>query len=289
MLIVVLVMGTITAVTAAERITIASGNFTEPQIIAEAVKYLIEENTELEVEHVNNFSGSSLLHSAFINDDVQMYITYTGTQFTGVLGMEVTTDWKDRAKVQDYVQTQFDKQFDAYWFDAFGFNNTYAVVVQRKLAEKHKLTSISDLAAVADSMSIAMDNTFRERVGDGYDALIETYGFKFKRPVSMDYGLMYRAAAFGSVDAAVAYSTDGRIAAMDLVVLEDDCNFFPPYDGALVASNSILAEHPEMKEIVQPLIGNIDTVTMQYYNQLVDVDYMEICEAAKFLVEDIAQ
>lgn len=56
-----------------------------------------------------------------------------------------------------------------------------------------------------------------------------------------------------------------------------------------MASNSILAEHPEIKEIVQPLIGNIDTVTMQYYNQLVDVDYMEICEAAKLLVEDIAQ
>lgn len=93
MLIGILLLAAIPAA-AQETITIASGNFAEPQLLAEAIKILIEENTDLTVDHVRNFSGSSLLHSAFLAGDVDLYISYTGTQFTGVLGMEVTDDWK---------------------------------------------------------------------------------------------------------------------------------------------------------------------------------------------------
>ena len=124
---------------AQETITIGSGNFAEPQILAEAVKILIEENTDLEVSHVRNFSGSSLIHSAFLAGDLDLYISYTGTQFTGVLNMEVTEEWKDSKKVEEYVQTQFNDKFDATWFDSFGFNNTYAVAVRRDFAEEHSL------------------------------------------------------------------------------------------------------------------------------------------------------
>lgn len=275
------------SVFAQETITIGSGNFAEPQILAEAVKILIEENTDLEVSHVRNFSGSSLIHSAFLAGDIDFYVSYTGTQFTGILGMEVTQEWKDPKKVEDYVQEQFYDRFDATWFDTFGFNNTYAVAVSRDFAEKRNITQISDLSEYASEMTIAMDNTFRERVGDGFNDFLQVYNLDFKRPVSMDYGLMYRAVGSGDVDAAIAYSTDGRIAALDLVIIEDDRHFFPPYDGALVARNAVLDAYPEIREVIQPLIGQISNEVIQRYNQLVDVDYKDAADAARQMIDEI--
>ncbi|MDD4693312.1 MAG: glycine betaine ABC transporter substrate-binding protein [Firmicutes bacterium] len=270
-----------------ETITIASGNFAEPQILAETVKLLIEEQTDLEVDHVRNFSGSSLLHAAFLSGDVDMYITYTGTQFTGVLGMEVTEGWKNRDRVEDYVQEQFAKQFGAHWFDGFGFENTYAVAVRKTFAEEHDIKKVSDLRKLSNQMTIAMDNTFRERAGDGYDDFLDLYDMSFRRPVSMDYGMMYRAVGAGNVDAAIVYSTDGRVAAMDLVVLEDDLGFFPPYDAALVVSHDLLARYSGIKEIGESLAGKIDVETMQRYNKLLEVDYEDLRDVALKLTDEI--
>lgn len=282
-----LILGGQAVALAQETITIVSPNYAEPQILAEAVKIIIEENTDLAVNHIKNFSSSSLLHAALTSGDAQMYVSYTGTQFAGVLGMEVTDEWKDREKVQAYVQQEFDTRFDATWFDSFGFNNTYALVVQRAFADEYGIQTISDLREYADSMTIAMDSTFRERAGDGYNDLVDTYGFTFNRVASMDYGLIYRAVQTGDIDVAVAYSTDGRIVAMDLIVLEDDLQYFPPYDPAVVATNSLLAEHPEIASLIEPLLGQIDEATISIYNQMVDVDYMDVEVAAQALVDDL--
>ncbi len=282
-----IILGGSMMASAQEAITIVSPNYAEPQILAEAVKIVIEDNTDLTVEHIRNFSSSTLLHAALTSGDAQLYVSYTGTQFAGVLNMEVTDEWKDREKVQAYVQQEFDAQFDATWFDSFGFNNTYALVVQRAFAEEHGIQTVSDLKDYADSMTIAMDSTFRERAGDGYNDLVDTYGFTFNRVASMDYGLIYRAVQTGDIDVAVAYSTDGRIVAMDLVVLEDDLQYFPPYDPAVVVANSLLAEHPEIADLIEPLLGQIDEATIAVYNQMVDVDYVEVEEAARALVNDL--
>ena len=282
-----IILGGSMMASAQEAITIVSPNYAEPQILAEAVKIVIEDNTDLTVDHLRNFSSSTLLHAALTSGDAQLYVSYTGTQFAGVLNMEVTDEWKDREKVQAYVQQEFDAQFDATWFDSFGFNNTYALVVQRAFAEEHGIETVSDLKDYADSMTIAMDSTFRERAGDGYNDLVDTYGFTFNRVASMDYGLIYRAVQTGDIDVAVAYSTDGRIVAMDLVVLEDDLQYFPPYDPAVVVANSLLAEHPEVAGLIEPFLGQIDEATIAVYNQMVDVDHAEVEEAARALVNDL--
>lgn len=276
-----------TFVLAQETVTIVSPNYAEPQILAEAVKIIIEENTDLRVEHIKNFTSSTLNHAAMTSGDAQMYVSYTGTQFTGVLGMEVTDEWKDARKVEKYVQQEFDKQFDATWFDSFGFNNTYALVIQSDFAQEHGIETISDLKGHTPSMTIAMDSTFRERSGDGYRDLLEAYDLTFNRAVSMDYGLIYRAVQTRDVDAAIAYSTDGRVVAMNLVALRDDKQYFPPYDAALVATNSFLEENPEIAGLIQPLIGQIDESTIAKYNQMVDVDYEDVEVAAQALVDDL--
>ncbi|HHY16165.1 MAG TPA: osmoprotectant ABC transporter substrate-binding protein [Firmicutes bacterium] len=283
---VVLLLAAPTVTARTERLTILSTNFSEVHILGEAVKILLQENLGVEVEHIKDFSAQLLLHNAMLAGDADAAIYHTGTQFTGVLGMEVTDEWKDREKVFAYVNEQYNERFETTWLKPFGFNSTYAITVRKELAEEHNLKTMSDLQGLSETMTLGMDAVFRDRPGDGYEAMNEMYGLKWGRPLSMDYGLIYRATATGDVDAAVAYATDGRIPAMDLVALEDDLGFFPPYDCSLVVKNEILEKYPEIEEILMPLFGNLDDETMAYYNQLVDVEQMDFREVARILVND---
>ncbi len=158
---------------------------------------------------------------------------------------------------------------------------TYALVLKRDTMEKLGLSTMSDLAEYAPSLRIAVDQTFMARLGDGFYDMADHYGYDFKQAVSMDYGLMYRAVAAGEVDAAVAYSTDGRISALGLDILIDDHQFFPPYDCSLVVSNDILEKHPIIRKLIEPLIGAIDESTMQALNKRVDVEHRDSAEVAR--------
>lgn len=106
---------------------------------------------------------------------------------------------------------------------------------------------------------------------DGYPGLVETYDLQFNRaPIQMDPGLKYRALADGYVDVVDAYATDGRIQAYDLLVLEDDKNFFPPYHAAPVLNGETLERWPELRPLLNQLGGLIDNERMQAMNYAVD-------------------
>lgn len=267
--------------TTAEKVVIATPNYAEPQILAEMIKQLVEAKLNLTVDHKRNFQGSTAVHQALETGDVQMYVSYTGTQFTGILGMEVTPEWKDRKKVYEYVRDKFHEKFQVKVFTPFGFNNTYALAVRRETAEKLGLKKASDLAPYSKNMTIATDPTFQERKGDGWTELAQAYGFSFKKVVGMAYDLMYKALKSGDVDAAVAYSTDGRIAAYDLVVLEDDLKFFPPYDAVLFVKEDVLNKYPKIEEVIAPLIGSFTEETIAKLNAKVDVEQREPADVAK--------
>lgn len=282
---VLLTLVVMSAAANAETLVAVSQAYAEPQILVEIVKQLVEAHTDLEVDHRRNFQGASLVHAAFQSGDVDFYVSHTGTQFTGVLGMQVTEEWKDRDKVLAYVQDQFQERFDATWFAPFGFNNTYALVLNRDTMKRLGLSTMSDLAEHAPTLGIAVDQTFMARLGDGFYDMVDHYGYAFKQAVSMDYGLMYRAVAAGEVDAAVAYSTDGRIPALGLDILTDDRQFFPPYDCSLVVSNDVLEKYPIIRKLVEPLIGAIDESTMQALNKHVDVEHCNPQEVAREYLE----
>jgi len=265
---------------------IGSTVFAETWMLAEMVKLLMEEHLGVKVEHIRNFQGSTPLHAAMRAGELDMYISYTGTQFTGILEMEVTDEWKDRHKIYQFVKDEFAQRFNHHWFEPFGFNNTYILAVREDFAEKNNLKTTSDLVPLAPGLVIGTDQTFQERIGDGYDDFTREYGLTFKEAVAMDYGLMYRAVAHGDVDVIVAYSTDGRIPAMNLALLEDDKGFFPPYDGVLVARMELLQEYPELEKILSPILGTIDDMTMAELNQEVDVKEREFYEVAQEFLKD---
>ncbi|HBN1196639.1 TPA: osmoprotectant ABC transporter substrate-binding protein, partial [Enterococcus faecium] len=160
-------------------------------------------------------------------------------------------------------------------------------LVRKDTAQKYHLSKVSDLKNVADELVAGVDTSWINRKGDGYDGFQETYGFSFNSILPMQIGLVYDAVEAGKMDIVLGYSTDGRIASYDLVMLEDDRQFFPPYDAAPVVDNKILADTPHLKEALNKLGHTISTEKMQELNYEADNNLVEPSVVAqRFLQEN---
>lgn len=163
---------------------------------------------------------------------------------------------------------------------ALGFQNTYALAMQRKQAEQLQITSIVDLARHAPRMSIAGDYEFFVR--PEWTDLETAYSLAFAQELSMDATLMYSALDRGEIDVISAYSTDGRIAQLDLYVLDDPEQALPPYDAVLLLSPKA-AQIPGIIQALSQMIEKIDDRTMRWANKLVDIDRISVASAADSL------
>jgi len=249
-------------------IRIGSQTFSETVILAEMMGALIEENLGVKVEHVPNLSASFMVHQAMLNKEVDLSTRYTGTVMTGELGLQEPI--YDRKQAFEFVKTEFNKRFSQTVFEPYGFENTYALTVTKEMAEKYNLKKVSDLAPYAANMKLGTDSSFLDREGDGYKALTKTYGFSFGKTYPMEIGLVYKAVRDKEVDCVIAYSTDSRIKSFGLVTLEDDKQFFPPYEAVIIARNETLEKFPGLADELKKLAGLIDTATMTELNYLVD-------------------
>lgn len=264
----------------AEIIRVGGKNFSEQFIMAEMLSILIEENTDLKTELKTNLASNVILN-AIKSDQIDLYLEYTGTGLIS-LGMEPITDPDE---VYEIVKEEFDKQFNIKWMKPYGFNNTYAMVVTKETAEKYNLKTISDMAKVANELTLGCTYVFTER-DDGYPGLSKHYDFEFADVKGMDPALMYQALVEGSVDVISAFATEGRIAAFDLVILEDDKQFFPPYDATVIVRGEILEKHPELEEVLNKLAGRIDDTKMAELNAAVDLDKREPKDVAREFLEE---
>lgn len=251
-------------------VTITSLATSESQILSHMVRLMIEHDTNGEIKPtiLNNLGSSIIQHQALEGGDANMSGgRYTGTEITGPLNEDPI---KDPQKAMDVVQKGFDEKFDQTFFDSFGFDNTYAFMVTKETAKRYNLKTVSDLKEHADELRVGMDSSWMSREGDGYEAFQKDYGFSFGTIRPMQIGLVYDALSSGKMDAVVGYSTDGRVAAYDLVVLEDDHQFFPPYDASPLATNELLKQHPELKDTIKKLEGKVSTEQMQQLNYEAD-------------------
>ena len=140
---------------------------------------------------------------------------------------------------------------------------------------------ISDLARVAPRWHAGFGYEFLERA-DGFRGLAGVYGLRFASPpTAMDLGLTYRALAEGKVDVIAGNATDGQIAALDLVALEDDRHYFPPYQAAAVTRAQVLEAHPEVRRALAELEGRIPDAEMRRLNALADVEHRDIVVIAR--------
>jgi osmoprotectant transport system permease protein len=248
-------------------VRIGSKNFTEQMILAEILAQRIEHGTGLRVERRFNLGGTMICHEALLRGEIDMYPEYTGTGLLAILKSDERPP--DPEEVYDVVAGTYAENFRIRWLAPLGFNNTYAIAVRREHAEEKGWSKISDLRTEAGSLRAGFTAEFSERP-DGYPGLKEAYGFGFGTVISLDPALMYDAVKEGHVDLITAFSTDSRIPGYDLVILDDDRGFFPPYHAAPVVRMDALELHTEIADALAPLSGMIDEQTMQGLNFQVD-------------------
>lgn len=265
-------------------VVIASGNTTERQIMAEMIANMVRHyEPDMNVDILTNLGSSILIQQAILRNDANISsVMYTGTSLTGELAQEATTDVE---KAFWTVVEGYSEQFDMVWFPSYGFDNTYAFMVSKDFAQEHDLKTISDMEKMADDLRAGIDTGWIDRDGDGYEAFKELYGFDFGNVSPMEIGLVYNAIQSGDMDVVLGYSTDGRIDAYDLVVLEDDLQLFPPYDASPVVAKSLLEAHPELETIMLKLEEAVQPEDMQALNrksdemkiepQVVALEYLE--------------
>ncbi len=267
-----------------DTVAITGGVTTEAQILGGIVAEMVEHYTDLNATVINNLATTTINHQAMMNGNASISAArYTGTDVTATLGLPAEND---PDKAFEIVSDEFQKRYQQTWFPSYGFDNTYVFLVSRETAEQYNLTKVSDLKDVAGELSAGVDTAWITREGDGYEGFKEMYGFAFSSILPMQIGLVYDAVEAGRMDIVLGYSTDGRIASYDLVMLEDDLHFFPPYDAASVATDEVLKQNPELREILNKLGGTIDTEQMQKLNYRADNDLVEPSVVAKEFLEE---
>ncbi|WP_400246750.1 glycine betaine ABC transporter substrate-binding protein [Niallia sp. JL1B1071] len=266
-----------------DTITITGKNFTEQEIMVYVMGHLIEEHTDLKVNYESFLGGTAPAFEGVNTGNYDMYMEYTGTGLLSILKEEMVSD---PDKAYDIVKKKFKEDYNLVWLEPFGFNNTYTLTLRKEDAKKYNIKTISDLKQMAPELTLGSEPEFLERE-DGYPGLVDTYRIEFKNTQAMDSGIMYSAIKNGDVDVIDAFSTDGRIPAFDLQVLEDDQNFFPPYYATPVIRAETLEKHPELEEVLGMLVGKIDNEKMQELNARVDIDKEQYEDVAvDFLKEE---
>lgn len=265
-------------------IRIGSKSFTEQYILADVVADQIEAKTGLKTKKVESL-GSTVVFDAVRSGEIDVYVDYSGTIWATV--MKRTDPPRSREQAikasTDYLETEFGMNV----VGPLGFENTYALVMRDQQSADLGITTISDLVRFAPSMSMGADYEFFAR--PEWKSVEDAYDIHFKKLRTMDSALMYQAVEQGTVDVISGYSTDGRIEAFDLRVLEDDKHAIPPYDALLITSRRLHERHPDVIHALSELVGTIDEAQMRKMNGEVDQKGEASATVARKFVESLAR
>jgi osmoprotectant transport system permease protein len=257
-------------------VVVASKDFTESILLAEIVAQLLE-NRGVTVQRQYELGGN-LPHDALVAGRVDLYPEYTGTAYTAILHHPPIND---PAVVYDQVKREYAETFNVEVSPPLGFENTFAILVRGADARRLKLKTISQSVLHARGWRAGFGQDFMTRA-DGYPGFSKAYGLKFAdQPREMDLSLTYIALASNMVDLIAGNSTEGRIAALDFVQLEDDRRYFPPYQAVYLVRKDTVNRVPVLGEMLARLAGSISTEEMRKLNYEVDANKRAPAEVVK--------
>ncbi len=249
-----------------DTIRVGSKDFTEQEILCYMTSHAIENNTDINVETECNLGGAQVVFSALTNDNIDLYIDYAGTDYTDILDHKPISDVD---KVYKTIKKEMKQKYNIEVLDQMAFNNTYALAVTKETAEQYNLKTISDLTRVSNELTIAPTLEFINRE-DGLPGLKKAYGLEFKDTIGIDGSPRYTALQNNNAQVIDAFTTDGLLRKFNLVVLEDDKNFFPPYNAIPLVRGDTLKENPEIEDILNKLGTYLTDEVMQDLNYQVD-------------------
>ncbi|MFL8989650.1 glycine betaine ABC transporter substrate-binding protein [Pseudomonas sp. QLc11A] len=266
-------------------IRIGARVFTEQTLLAEiTAQYLRAKGYDVQV---TGGLGSNLARSAHESGQLDMLWEYTGVSLVAYNHVTEKLDSE-----QSYARVkELDAQKGLVWLTPSKFSNTYALALPKNVADQYpQINTISELNRVLHKEAetnnlVALDTEFANR-SDGLAGMVQLYDMNLTRNNirQMDAGLVYTALRNGQVFAGLVYTTDGRLNAFKLKLLEDDKHYFPDYTAAPVVRQACLDAHPQLATQLKPLAELFDDKTMRELNARVDVDHQSpSAVAADFL------
>ncbi|MEX2551270.1 MAG: glycine betaine ABC transporter substrate-binding protein [Nitriliruptoraceae bacterium] len=258
-------------------ITVGSKDFDE-QLILGNISVALLEDAGATVDNQVNLGGTDAARAALESGEIDHYWEYTGTAWISFFGE--TDPIPDRVEQYEAVREREAEESGLYWLEPTPFNNTYGLAISQEADEElGGVDAISDLEGLLESnpdgVSLCVESEFNVR-DDGLPGMEEHYGFDIPEDnvTVLDTGVIYGATAdrdpcnFGEV-----FTTDGRIAALDLKVLEDDESFFPLYNVSPVFVEDIWSEYGQsLQDLYGPVAAALDNDTMAGLNARVSAE-----------------
>jgi len=245
---------------------IGTKDFTEQYILGYILALYIEANTDFSTTVIKDFS-SDVIFAGLRNSVVDIYVEYTGTIYSNYFSFFYPTA---PGEVLRITSSTIAENYGLFMFNPLGFNNSFELAIQRDIAFSHNIRTISDLAGISQDLVMGGGTEFMRR-SDGFPNLRILYELTFKEEIVIDHADRYRAISENEIQVTEVFRTDGALLAYDLFVLEDDKNFFPPYQGVIITRGEILDNHPQLQSLLQVLSGTITDAVMRNLNYRVDI------------------
>lgn len=256
-------------------VIVGSADYSEQHILGDVIAGVLVQSS-LRVDQRKNMPQIVGL-DAVCSGAVDCYVDYTGMIWTTKMKRAPTDRQTTLKGVTKWLKTKHGVEC----LGPLGFENAYCLAIRKETAVEHNILTLDDLAHHASSMSIGDDTQFFHL--DEWRRVRTAYGLSFREQRSMSPERMYDALQNKEVDVISGYTTDGRIAAYDLVVLSDPREAFPPYDAVLLLSKKA-SKDQRIRDALLPLVGAIDGVTMMAANERVDVEHWPVSDAARELI-----
>ncbi len=274
-------------------VVIASKIDTEGALLGNMIVLILDENG-IPVEDRTEFGTTSVIRSAIINGEIDIYPEYTGNGGFFFEGIDPEI-WKnaqkgyEMVKKLDYVANQI------VWLTPANANNTWAIAIRQDFAEKEDIYSLSDFATYinnGDYVKLAGSEEFITRP-DSLPAFQKTYGFELKSDQLITFSggntaQTERAAALGidGVNAAMAYGTDGALAALGLIVLEDNLEVQPVYEPTPIIREAVLNKYPEIANLLKPVFESLNLEVLQSLNSKIAIEGQNAKQVAEHYLKE---
>ena len=256
-------------------LSVGSKNFTE-QLVLGNIAVILMKSAGADVTDLTNIPGSASARYAQVDGQVDMEWEYTGTAWISYLGH--TKPIPEEQKQYEAVRDEDLKENGLVWLKPAPMNNTYGFATPTETLKKLGISKLSEIADLPpDQRTFCVESEFKNR-NDGFEPMLKKYGLQLGKDVpqgnvkTLATGAIYAATDKGECNFGEIFTTDGRIKALDLTVLEDDRAFFPKYNVATVFRKEVLDEHPELKDLFAPVSAKLDDKTLIELNAQVDVD-----------------
>ena len=256
-------------------VVIASKPFGESYVLAEMFAQLLERRG-IAVDRRLGLGATEVAFGALRRDAIDVYPEYTGTGLLAILRDSLTDAMRrDPRLTFAHVSAAFDARYGVRWLPPLGFQNGYAIAVRRETAKRFGLRTLSDLKAHPGEFTGGFTADFLGRP-DGAPGLASAYGLRWRAVRPLAPAVKYTALASGAVDIIDGYSTDGLLSKYDLVTLDDDLHFFPPYEAAALVGPGLVSDRPDAVAELSRLSGRLTEPLMRDANRRVEVEQTEV-------------